>query len=157
METINAPFWMNVVSLPIIIAIALGINALTAAWMQPYVTYRDGNHWEPKRTFWFLTLFSALIAVASAVCEYFQTNVITTAVIVVLAFVSLVKTTKLPESLWLVAAAICFPTFFIGEVAIEQNVFTATLLTFFGITAMTFMSLFYVMGGSLFPDKKNND
>jgi hypothetical protein len=130
MTSIVVPDWMNLLSLPILIAVLLALDYCAAVWMQPThvpsaTTRADAT---TKEIFSLLVAFSAIgltVGLLTAVLHVSVLGSIAIAVAILTAFAYVL----LPKKLWLVAGICNGTAFFIGETLINYNALFAILLT----------------------------
>lgn len=142
---IAVPQWVNfIVGTPVLIAIALAINYLSAIWLSPIAKKNDLKQ-STSSIFSALTFFSVLSAAFGALSAWWGTSTIG-ALSILLLFATLgALMMSLPQTLYVVAATITIPTFFIGHVAVEENTFIAFLLTIAGTASVLLLGMFVTM------------
>jgi hypothetical protein len=142
------PNWANIfVSLPVLLITASLINWLTAIWMLPVIKSN-----RPHYTAWHLTLQLSVFSILAGICGILSAgHQDTLAALSLLAIITglAIWKMKLPKWLGVIACAISFATFFVGQVAVTESATIAFLLELSGVITTIYLAMFVVMLNSL--------
>lgn len=151
---IVVPQWVNLtIGIPVLLIIALVINYLSAIWLHP-VLRKDGRKSGTTRIFCVLTFFSVLSAAFGSLSAWWGTSTLVALLLMLLFAAFGAFLMRLPTTLCVVASTVSIPTFFIGQVAIQENTLIAFLLTIAGTASVLLLGVFAVM--LIMIDKKQN-
>jgi hypothetical protein len=142
------PNWANnFVSLPALLIMSGIINWLTALWMLP-VTKTDRPHYTALHITVQLSVFSVQAGFCGMLSTGHDNAYVDPILLIILTGLALWKM-KLPKWLGVIACAISFATFFVGQVAINDSATIAFILELCGAMTMLFLAVFVVMLNSL--------
>jgi hypothetical protein len=141
MTSVVVPEWMNLFSLPILIAVLLTLDYLAAVWLQPtQIPKGIARNATTKEIFSWLVVYSTLGIIIGLSFASFGMSLSSAIVVEVLLFAALICL-LLPKQLWLVAGICAETAFFIGEVLINYNALFAILLTIIMVVIILILAI----------------